>query len=136
MVLRETPEDYALYQTYKIIHYLRKAVDIETKVLKLGWLLNDVDLFYLYSVSEFTYVKVFSEQDDKLTKLEYERAKDEIKNMEGVQNWLLEKWDSIKKAKKIGDDHLVVKPPDRSAIVFKMLHPGQDYNILMDSDNF
>lgn len=49
---------------------------------------------------------------------------------------MLEKWDSIKKVKKIGDDHLVAKPPDRSAIVFEMLHPGQSFRNLMGSDKF
>jgi hypothetical protein len=74
-VLRSNWTDYALYQTYKIIHYINKTSDIKTERIKLAWLINDIDLFYLYSVPEFVYEKIKFEKDEKLTKLQFERAK-------------------------------------------------------------
>lgn len=71
LALRENSADYALYQTYKIIHYLHKAADIQTQHLKLGWLVNDIDLFYLYAVPEFQYEIINFEGDPKLTRLEF-----------------------------------------------------------------
>jgi hypothetical protein len=74
-MLIENAADYALYQTYKIIHYINKTSDIKTERIKLAWFINDIDLFYLYSVSEFVYEKIKFEKDEKLTKLEFQRAK-------------------------------------------------------------
>lgn len=136
VVLRENPEDYALYQTYKIVQYITKTEDIRTRRLKLNWLISDIDLFYLYAVEEFDYERIEFDTDEKLTKLEFEKARHEIKNMEGVQNWLLEKWEGIKKSKDIDNDHLIPKPPNRSKDVFEMLHPGVNFEQLLTADNF
>jgi len=61
VVLRENHEDYALYQTYKIIHYIIKTENTKTLRIKLNWLINDIDLFYLYAVSEFHFEKIHFE---------------------------------------------------------------------------
>jgi len=136
LVLRENAEDFALYQTYKIVHYITKTEDIKTNRMKLNWLINDIDLFYLYAVSEFDFEQIQFENDDKLTKLQFERAKHEIKNMESVQNWLFEKWEDIKIAKNIDNEHMVPKPPNRSKDIFEMLHPGVDFEKLLIADDF
>lgn len=56
--------------------------------------------------------------------------------MEGVQNWLFDKWEDIKKSKNIDNEHHKPKPPNPSKEVFKMLHPGVNFENLLTADNF
>lgn len=46
------PEEYALYSTYRIIHYLAMVSRIYVSHLKINWVLNDIGSLYVQNIFE------------------------------------------------------------------------------------
>ena len=43
-------ENYILYLTYKIVHYLAMVSRIYVKHIKINWIRNDLDMIYMQNI--------------------------------------------------------------------------------------
>ena len=49
-LMKHSPELYAYYSSYRIIHYLAMVSRVYIKHLKMNWVLNDIGAVYMHDV--------------------------------------------------------------------------------------
>jgi hypothetical protein len=54
-MLKEMPEEYCLYETYKMVHYIEINRDIKIKQLNTVWFKDEYRELTFFGVMQFTY---------------------------------------------------------------------------------
>ena len=49
-MMKNQPDDYVIYSTYRIVHYLAMVSRIYVKKININWILNDMGVLYIQNV--------------------------------------------------------------------------------------
>jgi hypothetical protein len=96
-MLKEMPEEYCLYETYKMIHYIEINRDVRVKHLTTVWFKDDIRELAFFGIAHFDY-----EENEKITTdvSNIVELKDIMKTeLTDLEQELLGVWESMKKRK-------------------------------------
>ena len=97
-LLKDIPQEYCLYQTYKMIHYMEIAKDVKIEKISTVWLKDESKEICFFGLMEFNWQE---NEDITVDVAEIKELKElvstELTDFEGE---LLKAWESMKERKK------------------------------------
>ncbi len=54
-MLKEMPEEYCLYETYKMVHYIEINRDVKVKCLNTVWFKDEAQEINFFGIMQFEY---------------------------------------------------------------------------------